>query len=244
MRYRVDYVHERTIYFLSFISLSTNIQGNIMVCRLCNHTHAGGCARCKKCHPTGAQAPTPRAQQRTKNNPNKGQTSGSKSKQVEWTIRGPHMSPIVPRGHVEHVNKEVVAEQAGRLVNIDFSTAFPGLMGRGLHILTVLVRVNSFCSSGWVGLVEGFNPADPKGPDPLKRKVFLKDQCRGWQWMAPADLEYDRFARECRLVFQFKTEFAANAKVIMRDLYVVTTELPRVVIPNDLLHVDEDLLEV
>lgn len=93
-------------------------------------------------------------------------------------------------------------------------------------------------------MVEDHDEANLRGPSALSRKGFRQDQPRGWQWLAPSDLEYDRFANSHRLVFEAKNEFAAGVKVLVRDIYIVVSDLPRIVIPNDILMVDEDLLDV
>nr|AQA28799.1 coat protein [Lilac leaf chlorosis virus] len=221
-----------------------------MVCKLCNHTHARGCAKCKKCHPQGAAPPSAQNVQRSKNNPNRigatsrvGSSSSAPVVRTSWTVIGPNAVPNVPRGTVTRNYADVVASAPSRYLTVDFSDRFPHLVGNKLRILSVLMRVNSFHSGGWVGIVEDYDVSSPKGPDPMTRKGFSKDQARGWQWLAPSGLEFDDFARTHRLVFEFRTDFAATAKVLCRDIYVVTTELPRMMIPSDLLFVDEDLLE-
>lgn len=206
--------------------------------------------KCKKCFPTGAAPASERARQRARNNPNRVVTSrvGSSSKganaPTSWTVNGPNTEPIVPRGTVLRSYTDVVASAPGKFLTIDFSERFPNLLGHKVRILSILLRVNAFHSNGWVGLVEDYDVSSPTGPDPMRRKGFMANQARGWQWMAPSGLEYDDFAKKHRIVLEFKTEFAAEQKVLTRDLYVVTTELPKVTIPGDILFVDEDLLDV
>lgn len=143
-----------------------------------------------------------------------------------------------------HSNREVVATSAGKFLHVNFGTTFPQLLGLNLRILSVVVRASCLVSAGWVGMLEDYNENQLRGPSALSRKGFRQDQPRGWQWLAPSDLEYDTFANSHRLVFEVKNEFAAGAKVLVRDIYIVVNDLPRIVIPNDILMVDEDLLDV
>lgn len=228
-----------------------------MVCKFCNHTHAGGCGQCKKCHGTKAAGPSVKAQDRAKNNPNKGSPSGTKSpgakgaskdkqvqKRTDWTVIGPNVQPVNhPNGFTLRSCRDVQATVAGKFLHINFKTAFPQLLNQELKIYSFAVRCSTSIGNGWVGLVRGFNPSSPTGPAVLTRKGFLKDQARGWQWLAPSDLEYDKFSEEYELVFEFKSDYPIGV-VMTRDLYVVTSSLPRVRIPDDLLFVDEDLLEI
>nr|CAB37301.1 coat protein [Prunus necrotic ringspot virus] len=224
-----------------------------MVCRICNHTHAGGCRSCKKCHPNGALVPL-RAQQRAANNPNRNPNRASSGTRpavrpqpvvkTTWTVRGPNVLPRIPKGFVAHNHREVTTTEAVKYLSIDFTTTLPQLMGQNLTLLTVIVRMNSMSSNGWIGMVEDYKVEQPDGPNALSRKGFLKDQPRGWQFEPPSDLDFDTFARTHRVVIEFKTEVPAGAKVLVRDLYVVVSDLPRVQIPTDVLLVDEDLLEI
>nr|AWC67947.1 coat protein [Prunus necrotic ringspot virus] len=226
-----------------------------MVCRICNHTHAGGCRSCKKCHPNDALVPL-RAQQRAVNNPNRNKNPNRVSSGIgpavrpqpvvktTWTVRGPNVPPRIPKGYVAHNHREVTTTEAVKYLSIDFTTTLPQLMGQNLTLLTVIVRMNSMSSNGWIGMVEDYKVNQPDGPNALSRKGFLKDQPRGWQFEPPSDLDFDTFARTHRVVIEFKTEVPAGAKVLVRDLYVVVSDLPRVQIPTDVLLVDEDLLEI
>nr|AZQ21149.1 coat protein [Apple necrotic mosaic virus] len=219
-----------------------------MVCNRCHHTHAGGCRSCRQCHPRDAAPPPPRARARAQNVAARGlarpATSAGEPRRLQWTVIGPNEVPRVPRGYVAHSNREVVATSAGKFLHVNFSTTFPHLLGLNLRILSVVVRASCLVSAGWVGMVEDHVETDLRGPSALSRKGFRQDQPRGWQWLAPSDLEYDRFANSHRLVFEVKNEFAAGVKVLVRDIYVVVSDLPRIVIPNDILMVDEDLLDV
>nr|AAG59841.1 coat protein [Prunus necrotic ringspot virus] len=224
-----------------------------MVCRICNHTHAGGCRSCKKCYPNGALVPL-RARQRAANNPNRNPNRASSGTgpvvrpqpvaKTTWTVRGPNVPPRIPKGFVAHNHREVTTTEAVKYLSIDFTTTLPQLMGQNLTLLTVIVRMNSMSSNGWIGMVEDYKVEQPDGPNALSRKGFLKDQPRGWQFEPPSDLDFDTFARTHRVVIEFKTEVPAGAKVLVRDLYVVVSDLPRVQIPTDVLLVDEDLLEI
>nr|QWY93839.1 coat protein [Green Sichuan pepper ilarvirus] len=225
--------------FISFISPT-----RAMVCRRCNHTHPGGCDKCKKCHPTTANPGNSRQIARAANNPNRVRAVQQSQPRTTWLTRGPNEVPIVPRGHIVKSVHEVTVTAAGKYLSIDFSACFPQLQNQKLNVLSILLRLNSFHSNGWVGLVQGYDASNPRGPDALNRKGFLQDQPRGWQWLAPTNLEYDDFVRSQRLVFEFKTSFVANTKVLSRELYVVVSDLPRVEVPRDLLMVDEDLLEI
>nr|AAA19580.1 putative coat protein [Apple mosaic virus] len=226
-----------------------------MVWRICNHTHASGCRSCKKCHPNDALVPL-RAQQRAANNPSRSRNPNRVSSGVgpaiarqpvvktTWTVRGANVPPRIPKGYVAHNQAEVTTTEAVNYLSIDFTTTLPQLMGQNLTLLTVMVRMNSMSSNGWIGMVEDYKVDQPDGPNALSRKGFLKDQPRGWQFEPPSDLDFDTFARTHRVVIEFKTEVPAGAKVLVRDLYVVVSDLPRVQIPTDVLLVDEDLLEI
>nr|CAM33393.1 coat protein [Prunus necrotic ringspot virus] len=224
-----------------------------MVCRICNHTHAGGCRSCKKCHPNGALVPL-RAQQRAANNPNRNPNRVSsgigpvvRSQPVVktiWTVRGPNVPPRIPKGFVAHSHREVTTTEAVKYLSIDFTTTLPQLMGQNLTLLTVIVRMNSMSSNGWIGMVEDYKVEQPEGPNALSRRGFLKGPTERLQFEPPSDLDFDTFARTHRVVIEFKTEVPAGAKVLVRDLYVVVSDLPRVQIPTDVLLVDEDLLKI
>nr|CDG24255.1 coat protein [Apple mosaic virus] len=223
-----------------------------MVCKYCNHTHPGSCAGCKWCHGTNKPAPPKRAVARAQANPNKGKNSvrgypvkeGPSVRRTAWEVRGPNVEPKIPRGHRVLSSREVTAMVEGKFVNIDFADVFRDLLEKDLKVYTFIIRVNSLSSNGWIGLVEDYDESNPKGPNPMDRKGFKKDQPRGWQWEAPPNTTFDDFVRKFRLVLEFKTNFAAGAKVFMRDLYVITSQLPPVQIPTNVLLIDEDLLDL
>ncbi|AAA86961.1 coat protein [Ilarvirus ApMV] len=222
-----------------------------MVCKYCNHTHPGSCAGCKWCHSTNRFAPPKRAVARQAN-PNKGKIPVSVSRAGRSIRRGGQLGRLGARmlsrkflkGHRVLSSREVTATVEGRFVNIDFADVFRDLLEKDLKVYTFIIRVNSLSSNGWIGLVEDYDESNPKGPNPMDRKGFKKDQPRGGMWEAPPNTTFDDFVRKFRLVLEFKTNFAAGAKVFMRDLYVITSELPPVQIPTNVLLIDEDLLEL
>nr|AQX36224.1 coat protein [Prunus necrotic ringspot virus] len=226
-----------------------------MVCRVCNHTHAGGCRSCKKCHPNDALVPLS-AQQGPANprsrctNPNRETSGDGPSIRVQpvvkttWTVRGPNVPGRIAKGYVAQFHRRVTTSEAVLNLSIDFSSTLRVLMRHDMSLLTVMVRMNSMSSNGWIGMVEDYKVLLPDGPNALSRKGFLKDQPRGWQFEPPSDLDFDTFARTHRVHKQCKTEVPAGAKVLVRDASVVVCDKARVQIPTDVLLVDQDQLDI